>query len=252
MKRTVAIRCFPEGTDRASSTSHALVAVDVIRATTTAVTAVAMGRRCYPVASVDEALEVAARLPDALLVGELGGTKPQPFHLTNSPAKLASRDDRRPVVLLSSSGTQLMRTIRHSDAAYVACFRNTHATARHLAQCDSSVTVIGAGNQGEFREEDQMCCAWLASALFAEGLSPEDQETADLARRWQFASPYDLTVSRSVAYLRRTRQLRDLAFILKHVGDVDCAFRIAGDEIVRVQAASAPHPRVASSEGAPN
>lgn len=249
MARTVAIRCFPEGTERASLTSHALVAVDVIRATTTAVTALDLGRRCFPVTSVDEALELATRLPDALLVGELGGTKPDAFHLTNSPAELASRADRRPVVLLSSTGTQLMRAIRDSDAAYVACFRNAQATARHLAARDAPVTVIGAGNRGEFREEDQMCCAWLALALLVEGFSPEDRETQDLARRWQFASPSDLCVSRSVAYLRRTHQLRDLAFILKHFGDVDRAFRIAGDEIVGVPVASAPQPRAAAHAG---
>jgi phosphosulfolactate phosphohydrolase-like enzyme len=38
-----------------------VVGVDVIRATTTAVTAVAAGRRCFPVASLEEAVPLARR-----------------------------------------------------------------------------------------------------------------------------------------------------------------------------------------------
>src|SRR3989442_1294877 len=107
MARTVAIRCYPNGTERVSGL-NAMVAVDVIRATTTAVTAVATGHRCYPVASVEAARSVLGSVPDALLVGELGGVMPEGFHLTNSPAELSSRHDERPVVLLSSCGTQLI------------------------------------------------------------------------------------------------------------------------------------------------
>ena len=53
-----------------------VVGIDVIRATTTAVTAVAAGRRCFPVASLEEAVPLAARLANPLLVGELGGNRP--------------------------------------------------------------------------------------------------------------------------------------------------------------------------------
>jgi len=233
MERTVAIRCYPNGTECISG-HRALVAVDVIRATTTAVTAVAMGRRCYPVTSVMAALQVAAAVPDALLVGELGGVVPEGFHLTNSPAELASRDDKRPVVLLSSSGTQLIDKIRHHEAAYVASFRNTAATVRQLARHGSPVTVIGAGSRGEFREEDQMCCAWIASGLINDDYVPEDRETAELVQKWESASPLDFLGSRSVEYLRRSNQLRDLDFILDHFGDIDCTFRISGAQIFSV------------------
>ena len=88
MSRSVVIRCFQEGLDRIPE-SHALVAIDVIRATTTAVTAVALGRRCYPAATLQAADELATRLPDALLVGEVGGIMPAGFHMNNSPAELA-------------------------------------------------------------------------------------------------------------------------------------------------------------------
>src|SRR6266511_4253907 len=72
MPKTVVIDCFPESAARYVD-DHVIVAVDVIRATTTATTAVALGRRCFPVPSLEAALPLAARLDNPLIVGEPGG-----------------------------------------------------------------------------------------------------------------------------------------------------------------------------------
>lgn len=231
MNPTVAIRCDPTEIE-CSAGRHALVAVDVIRATTTAVTSVAMDRRCYPVTGVEAALRIAAAVTDALLVGELGGVRPAGFHLNNSPADLAAREDKRPVILLSSNGTRLIDEIRGRDAAYVACFRNTSARVRRLVQLRLPVTVIGAASRGEFRQEDQMCSAWIASGLIETGYLPEDRGTAELVQKWKSALPRDFSGSPSVEYLQRSGQMRDLDFILDHFGDVDFACRIVDDQIL--------------------
>src|SRR5215510_1875115 len=121
----------------------ALVAIDVIRATTTTLTAISMGRRCHVVPTLQVAFETASRLPNALLAGELRGDMPAGFEITNSPALLASRSDiTRPLVLLSSTGTRLMHEISHSNSAYVACFRNYVSTTNHLVQNHNAVVLI--------------------------------------------------------------------------------------------------------------
>src|SRR6266571_6251446 len=108
MRKTVVIDCFPESLVSYRK-GYAIVVVDVIRATTTAVTAVALGRRCFPVPSLDAAVPLAAKLTNPLLVGELGGSMPYGFDLNNSPAALESRTDiHRPMILLSTSGTKVM------------------------------------------------------------------------------------------------------------------------------------------------
>jgi 2-phosphosulfolactate phosphatase len=231
MSRSVVIRCYPEGVDRIPE-SHALAAIDVIRATTTAITAVVMGRRCYPAATLKAAKELAAFLPDALLVGEIGGIMPAGFHLNNSPAELAARTDTLPVILLSSSGTQVIDRIRNSSRGYISCFRNWKATVRALATEERSVTVIAAGTRGQFREEDQMCSAWIAAGLLNNGYSPGDSPTEELIGRWRHAQPTDFLISDSVSYLRRSNQIRDLDFILSHFDDIDSAFKIVADQIV--------------------
>ena len=225
----VSICCFTDGLSEYAS-DRALVAVDVIRATTTAVTAISMGRECYVVPTLQSAFDTASRLPNALLTGEMGGAMPDGFDLTNSPSQLATRSDvSRPLVLLSSSGTRLMCAIGHRDAAYFACFRNYSATIDHLARNHDAVTLIGAATHGDFREEDQMCCAWIAEGLIQAHFAPEDDMTERLVQRWR-AAPYDAFLeSQSVAYLERSGQLRDLNFILKHFDDVQTPGKIVAN-----------------------
>lgn len=215
----------------------AVVAVDVIRATTTAVTAASLGFRCFPTPSLEVAVPLAARLNSPLLVGELGGNTPYGFDLTNSPAQLTQITEiERPIVLLSSSGTELIWEARTAPGAYVACLRNHTATARHLAATHDAVAVLGAGTRGEFREEDQLCCAWIAGALVERGFEAMNERTSELIERWRGQPAESMMVSRSVTYLRDSGQLADLDFILAHVDDLDEVYALAGDEVVRVAA----------------
>jgi 2-phosphosulfolactate phosphatase len=225
--RRVVIDCFAENVD-AYRDGFAVVAVDVFRSTTTAVTAAARGFKVYPVESLDAALELARRLPEPLLAGELGGSMPFGFDLQNSPAELDRRTDvTRPIVLLSTSGTGLIVEARGAEAVYVACLRNVRAQVA-LAARHENVAVVGAGTRGEFREEDQLCCAWIAGALVDAGFDA-DSRTLKLVERWR-ASPVEAIVeSDSAEYLRRSGQEEDLEFVLSHVDDVDAGF-VLGDD----------------------
>src|SRR5512146_202926 len=183
MRKRVVIDSFPESV-RAYRHGYAIVAVDVIRATTSAITAVALGGRCFPVASVDAARSLAAKLKDPLLAGERGGEKTPGFEINNSPVELSSEIAiGRPVILLSSSGTKLIHEAKACDVVYLACFRNSRYTARYLIDRYAKVAVIGAGSRGEFRREDQICCAWIAKDLMAAGYMPENNRTIDLVER---------------------------------------------------------------------
>jgi 2-phosphosulfolactate phosphatase len=232
MQRTVVIDFLPES---ASHYRHgwAVVAIDVIRATTTAVTASALGRRCLPVPTLDAAASVAALLDRPVLCGELGGNMPFGWDLTNSPAQVAGLPEpERPLVLLSSSGTQLIHNAAGADALYLCSLRNYGATIGHLAARHPRVAVIGAGTRGEFREEDQRCCALVADGLVRAGFTVRDETTHMVLDRWRGRSVTDWQESRSVEYLRRSGQLHDLEFILAHLNDLDRVFAVEEGEVV--------------------
>jgi 2-phosphosulfolactate phosphatase len=241
MQRTVKIDCLPESVERYKK-GYAVVAVDVVRATTTAITAILAGRRCFPVPNLEVASSLSQELTDPLMVGELSGDVPGGFEITNSPVLLAERKDiERPMILLSSSGSKIMYEAQFADAGYVACLRNYSAQVEYLARHHSRVVVIGAGSRGEFREEDQLCCAWIGRGLLHHGFVPEDQMTADVIERWRHANVEDMLISNSIKYLRRTNQLEDLDYILAHIDDVASAFPIRGEEVVQEPVAVPSH-----------
>jgi 2-phosphosulfolactate phosphatase len=242
MQPQVIIDCFPESARRYTE-DCTVVAIDVIRATTSAISAVASGRRCITVPSLDAMRAVASRLENPLLVGELGGDMPEGLHMNNSPVELLERRDaERPVVLLSTSGTRLIYEARHANHTLLACFRNCDATARYLISGKfQRVVLIGAGSRGEFREEDQMCCAWIAASLIHAGWDAANSGTRGFVDLWRGAAADTCRISNSAKYLLRSGQERDLDFVIEHVNDLDSVFFADKDgEIFECEPAAHP------------
>ena len=235
MQNSVVIDYLPESVSRYRP-ECAIVAVDVIRATTTAITAAASGRRCMPVPTIEAALALAQEFEDPLLAGESGGKLPAAFELDNSPAQLMGRTDlHRPLVLVSSSGTKVIHEASGCEAIYLACFRSYSLLAGYLAGRHSRVAIIGAGSLGEFREEDQICCAWIAAGLIDQGYIAETPETQALVNRWRHEPPEASLGSRSVDFLKRTGRTDDLDFIFAHIGDLDSIFAVRDGEVHEIR-----------------
>jgi len=230
---TVTIGCFHDHLPRVEREAT-IVAVDVLRATTTAITAVESGSRVLVAESLEAAVPLAARLPDPLLVGELGGFKPYGFDLQNSPHAVAGDvDRRRPMILLSTSGTRLMAEAAEHGEAFAASLRNVSAQARALSG-RGRVRLFGADSRGEFRPEDQLCCARIAVALLERGLEPGDRATERVLERWGDAADDSFLTSPSVQYLQETGQKHDVDFVLERIDDLDVVYPIVGGEVRRL------------------
>ncbi|HYP49055.1 MAG TPA: 2-phosphosulfolactate phosphatase [Thermoleophilaceae bacterium] len=230
MPKTVAIDCY-HGHLPHSADGTAIGAVDVLRATTTAVTAVKAGWRVFVSPTLDAAVPLAARLADPVLAGELGGNMPYGFHMQNSPCAVSARPERRrPLILLSTSGTHLMAEAAASRPTYAASLRNVPAQAEELAGYDH-VVLLGADSRGEFRLEDQLCCARVGKRLLERGFEPADAKTAALVERLGDAPEDVMLESRSVRYLRDTGQDHDVRFVLEHVDDLRTVFPILDGEV---------------------
>jgi 2-phosphosulfolactate phosphatase len=228
---SVVIDCFPESLPRYGN-DYSIVAVDVFRATTTALTALLLGMRCFPAPTIEAAVELAQAMPDALLAGELGGQIPYEFDLDNSPAGLPDDEIGRSLVLLSTSGTKLLRETEPHRAVFAACLRNHRAQAEHLVAHHHRVAIIGAGARGEFRDEDALCCAWIARALVEQGFEAENRSTERVIDRLGTA-PHDLIVdSPSADYLRETGRAADIDFTLAHINDTDQVAQLVGGELL--------------------
>jgi 2-phosphosulfolactate phosphatase len=198
-------------------------------------TAAARGWRCFPSPDLEAALHIASRFEDPLLAGESGGEIPVGFEMDNSPAQVASRaDTHRPLVLVSSSGTKLIHGAAASDAIFLSCFRSYSRLADYLALHHPSVAVIGAGSKGEFREEDQACCAWVAAGLLKHGYTSLNARTGAIVARWRNQPPQACLHSRSVGFLKRTGRTSDLDFIFSHIDDLPGIFAVRKGEVLQL------------------
>ena len=235
MQKLVAIDYLAESVSR-YRTGWAVVAVDVIRATTTAITAAANGWRCFPAPSIERALALSRKFANPLLAGESGGSIPDGFEMDNSPSQLSGRHDtHRPLVLVSSSGTKVLHEAAGADAVYLSCFRDYSFLPTYLAGRHDRIAIIGAGSLGEFREEDQACCSWIAAELMSQGYQAKNPETEALVGKWRCETPKACLISNSVAFLKRTDRLSDLDFIFGHVNDLRAVFTIQNGEVRMVQ-----------------
>jgi 2-phosphosulfolactate phosphatase len=234
---TVAIGCFHEHLPDVTP-ECAIVGVDVIRATTTAVTAVTIGRRLYPAGSIEAAVRLAADLDRPVLAGELGGVQPYGFDMQNSPTEVQALErSTRPIILLSTSGTRLISEAAKRGTCHVSCLRNASAEGAHLARLGGDAVILGADSRGEFREEDQLCAARIARVLVEAGHEIADRATDDVLARWGDAPDDSFLAGRSARYLRDTGQAHDLAFVLEHVDDLSSVFAIEDGEVRELERA---------------
>lgn len=170
----------------------AVVAIDVLRAFTTAAFAFAAGaREIIPVASADEGLALKRRFPGALAMGEIGGYPIPGYDFGNSPTALLGVDLRgRRLIQRTSAGTQgLVRSAR-AELLLAGSFVCAAATARHLARLEqTSVTLVTTGKD-ELRDgdEDVACADYLAALL--RGGPPEPASYVRRVQGSRAAAPF--------------------------------------------------------------
>lgn len=115
--------------------SGVVVAIDVIRAFTTAAYAFGAGASSILlVAEVDEAVQLARSIPGALAMGEDHGRRPDAFAFSNSPVQIARADvGGRTLVQRTSAGTRGLLAATDADRVFAASLVVASATARAAA-----------------------------------------------------------------------------------------------------------------------
>lgn len=113
----------------------AVVAIDVIRAFTTAAYAFDAGAAAiFLVDSVAEALAFKAAHPGSIAMGEDHGLRPEGFDLANSPVGAAQADlDGRLIVHRTSAGTRGVVAARSADRLWASSLVCASATARAVS-----------------------------------------------------------------------------------------------------------------------
>lgn len=213
---------------RASDTEGGIVVViDVLRASTTIVTALANGasavRACGSLEEARRAADAAGRREGTcLLGGERGGVPIEGFDLGNSPSEYtAARVAGRRVVTTTTNGTAAVEACPLAPVLLLGALVNRGAVARRVAASmaagGSRVHLVCAGTDGVATEEDLVAAGAILDA--ARPLPPSLDAAATRALRsfrdaWRSGG--------LVAALERSRGGRNLIEIGME-GDIETA-----------------------------
>jgi 2-phosphosulfolactate phosphatase len=155
------------------------VVFDVLRATSSMVTALANGAQAIiPVSEISEALEIKRKDPDVLLAGEREGLRIEaslsgsvPFDLGNSPREFTSdKVAGKRIVMTTTNGTRALRSCAHAKAVLVSSFLNLKATVELLEkEKPAQLLVICSGTFEEAAYEDILGAGALCEPVMQNG-----------------------------------------------------------------------------------
>lgn len=155
------------GLEGARAARGTVVVIDVLRAFTVSAYALAGGvRECRLVGEVSEALELAQRLPGAVLSAEEEGLPVAGIAISNSPTMVRDADlGGKVLIQRTSSGTQAALAASGAERLYAASLVVASATARRLrAEAPELVTLVASGaDRGH--PEDEACAIYLDALL---------------------------------------------------------------------------------------
>lgn len=197
-----------------------VIVIDVLRATSTIVTALANGcQAVVPVLTPEEAMEKRLMLPGALLGGERQAVRIEGFDLGNSPYEyVPEKVGGKRIILTTTNGTRAIRASSEASYVWLASFVNlqsiVHAAHRMMdKEKIEGIIIFCAGTEGRFDLPDILCAGMIIDAL---GSQFEVNDLGEASRILYNASKLNLPEKiRSSDHGKRLAALgfeRDLAY----------------------------------------
>jgi 2-phosphosulfolactate phosphatase len=218
------------------------VVFDILRATTTMLTALANGAdEIVPVSEISEALALRSKEGKLLLAGERGGLRIRreltggvDFDFGNSPREFLNEKVKgRRIAITTTNGTRALRACSDAAEIHIGAFLNLAALAEVLRESRfSQALIICAGTAQEASLEDT-----LAAGALCELLDFELQDSAQIALATYARHKSDLanafSLARNGQRLLSIPELRDdVAFCLRR-DTLKLTARMGADGVIR-------------------
>jgi 2-phosphosulfolactate phosphatase len=162
----------PLGLNPGDLSGRGIVVLDVLRATTTVITALANGAKAViPAATSEDAVRLASNLEKdgVLLAGERKSLKIEGFALGNSPLEMTPEVVAgKTIVLATTNGTPALVASQGGDPVLVgapANFAALTARAREALADRGELVIVCAGRERQFALEDAYTAGRLVKAV---------------------------------------------------------------------------------------
>lgn len=167
-----------EGLARRDLSGAVCIVFDVLRATSTILTALSNGATAIlPVRTIEEALSCHGRDPSVMLAGERGGVRitqavsgGAAFDFGNSPREfLRDRVEGRRIVMTTTNGTRAIKACEKASRVFVGALLNRAALVRRIRLLKPArLLLVCSGTGEEIAMEDVLGAGALAYALQAD------------------------------------------------------------------------------------
>ena len=184
------VHLLPDLTSPAELAGNTVVVIDILRATTTIIYALAAGAdQIMPCQRVEEARNLARQHPGTVLLGgERGGRRIDGFHLGNSPAEYATElVSDATIVFTTTNGTRALRDTNGCHRVLIGAFVNLSAIVASVIN-EPRLHLVCAGTHGKITREDVLFAGAVVERLTSagEGSDNELNDSAQIAAAtWQ-------------------------------------------------------------------
>jgi len=139
------------------------VVFDVLRATSSMITALAHGaEEIYPVCTIEEALALKKAMPDARLGGERHGDRIEGFDVGNSPLEYLAPGKR--IITTTTNGTVALKSCEKAHEVFVGALLNQHALSELIwLRQPQQLLLLCAGTFRELALEDVFAAGMLCA-----------------------------------------------------------------------------------------
>lgn len=152
------------------------IIIDVLRATSTMVTALANGcKAIVPVLTPEEAQEKCLQFPGALLGGERQAQRLEGFDFGNSPFDyVPEKVGGKQIIMTTTNGTRAIMACKEAPYICMASFLNLHSIVQAVQHKFTEnkelegLVVLCAGTNDRFDLPDTLCAGMLVDALGSE------------------------------------------------------------------------------------
>jgi len=191
------------------------VVLDILRATTTMLTALANGaKEIIPVGEIAEALALREQHPKVLLAGEREGRRIRAnltggidFDFGNSPREFSPEKVKgKTIVMTTTNGTRALRASSQAQQVMIAAFLNLRAVADWIERHrPAQLLLICSGTFNLAAYEDILAAGALCELIWANYAGGQISDSAQIARQIYRLQQHDLLAA--VASARNGRRL---------------------------------------------
>ncbi len=142
-----------------------VIVIDVLRSTTTIITALDNGaKEIIPVASIEGAVKVSGSLfgDVTLRGGERNGKMIEGFNLGNSPAEYTSETIKgKTIIFCTSNGTNSILKGKYSKNLLIAGFVNISRITEYIHSLNEDFLILCSGKHNRYCLEDALCAGMI-------------------------------------------------------------------------------------------